>query len=116
MLDQWTSVRNFEDLDLDGVFSEFGRDCERDDRWTFDGENRLLMDQGFESCDTIDNPADEVIKSGWRLEQNDQYLTVEFEYDQVSFFIQSIDPHELVLQRVDIENPGVCTQKVVLNR
>ncbi len=114
----WTSMHEFEDLDLDGTFVEFGDDCDEDNPWTFQSDGTLNQGVGAVLCDPDEDDPNETITSQWELKDDDvKYLIVEFSYDEIKFLIVSISEHELILQVVDPNKPvGVFTHRVVLNR
>ena len=111
---QWTSVRNYEDIDLDGTFKEFGRDCDMDDLWFFSPDGVYTQEEGLILCDTSVSPL--LIKAGWTLQENDQFLVLDFELDEIKFYIQSINEDKLIIKKVDIDRPGIYQHKIVLTR
>lgn len=112
----WTSVRDFEDLDLNGTFVEFGDECEKDNPWTFQTDGILKQSYGPVLCDPDEDDPNTVITSNWQLIDNDQYLLIEFEFDELKCLINSVTEHELVLSEVNPSNPSVYTHRIVLNR
>ena len=111
---QWTSVHNYEDMDLDGTFKEFGKDCDKDDRWLFSPDGVCTQEEGLILCDTSVSPL--LIKAGWTLQENDQFLVLDFELDEIKFYIQSINENKLIIEKVDIDRPGIYQYKIVLTR
>jgi len=111
----WTGVRNYEDDNLDGVFIEFGKDCEKDDIWTFLTNGTLTQSYGTTICDPDDDP-NTILISNWQLLDNEQVLSLDFAYDDVKFKIVSISDTELVLFEINDTKPGVFTHKIALSR
>lgn len=115
-LGNWTSTRDFEDIDLNGTYTEFGEDCDKDNYWAFGANQTLVQGLGIVLCNPDDDDPNETIISKWRLEENDQYLVLVFPFDEVKFLINSVDEHEMLLSVVDIENIGIYTHRLKLNR
>lgn len=115
---QWTSTYNYEDLDLDGVFHEFGDSCEKDDRWLFKLDDKSFVnDAGAVSCDATFPPNSVIAFGQWGLEDNDNTLLLYFPVEIMKFKIISINEHELKMNLVESNNPAnVYTQRVVLKR
>lgn len=112
----WTITLQYEDLDLDGNFDEFGDACDKDDRWDFGSDGILKFDNGPVLCDPDDDP-NLVITINWELSNDEQYLTLKFTFDESRYFIESIDEHELILFLVEPGNTsGVYQNKMVLQR
>jgi hypothetical protein len=112
----WTETHNFEDFNLDNTFVEFGDECEKDDRWTFKTDGVLNQDYGTILCDPeVDDP-NTIITSHWMLTNQDKTLVIEFGFSDVKFNIESISESELVLNTIDVDNPTVFKQRVILNR
>jgi hypothetical protein len=115
-LGPWTVTLNYEDEDLDGVFEEFGDDCEKDDRWEFYTNNTLRQDLGPVLCDPDDDP-NFFIAADWELQNNQQDLIIKYGFDDIRFRIVSLTSNEMVLNIIDSANPsGVFTHRVVLQR
>lgn len=115
---KWTNTQNLEDIDLDGNFTEFGRDCEKDDSWTFNLDGTLLQEPGVQLCDS---PEEEGANSnnttaGWHLENNDQFLVFDFDMDETKFLINKCDEHELVLTLYNADTPDVYKYRIILSR
>ena len=113
---QWTKTRNFEDLDLDGNFTEYGRDCEIDDSWTFKSDSVLIQEAGMQLCDPSDTLYGNNIKSRWYLENNGQFLVLDFDLDESKFLINSCDEHELVLSLWNEDTPDIFKYQIILSR
>jgi hypothetical protein len=112
----WTTVLDFEDLNLDGTFIEHGDSCEKDNRWYFNMDGTCKQDNGVILCDPNDDP-NEFFSSTWLLQDNDQFLTIQFDFDEVKYYIVSITAQQAVLNVVDPNNPpNQYTQRVVLKR
>lgn len=112
----WTSVLDFEDLNLDGAFVEFGDSCSKDDRMYFYVNGVFKQDNGIKLCDTDDDP-NEVFEVKWLLESNDQYLTIEAEFDDIKYYIVRISSQQAILNVVDPDNaPNQYTRRIVLSR
>jgi hypothetical protein len=111
----WTTVLDYEDLNLDGTFVEFGDTCEKDNRWYFNSDNTFKQDNGIVLCDPDDDP-NEFLGGTWLLEDNDKYLTLQFEFSEIKFFIVSINAQQAVLNEVDLGSPNQYTHRVVLKR
>ncbi|MBU6341834.1 MAG: hypothetical protein KGS48_10095 [Bacteroidetes bacterium] len=112
----WTSVLDFEDLNLDGAFVEFEDSCSKDDRMYFYVNGVFKQDNWIKLCDTDDDP-NEVFEVKWLLESNDQYLTIEAEFDDIKYYIVRISSQQAILNVVDPDNaPNQYTRRIVLSR
>lgn len=114
----WTSLVDYEDLDMDGVFVAFGDACDQDNTMEFRPDGVLVHGSGPTLCDG-ESPDDflNAPNANWQLENGDQILKIEFPFDEVRYQIVSMTDHEAILNLVDPSLPsGTYDQRIVLRR
>lgn len=111
----WTSVKDFDDSDLDGIFEEFSRDCEEDNPWLFTADMKVTVGAGTALCNPDDDPTEQY-SLGWRLESNNQILVLEFGADEAKYKIEKLEQNQLSILEVDPSTPNVFTHRIIFTR
>ena len=113
----WAKIVNLEDANLDGVFVEFGEECEKDNFCIFKADQSYEYNIGPIACPG-DPGADYPIPGTWTLSENETLLTISLlGGEPLAFEILNIEADTLELGVVETDNPaGVYTQKLLLSR